>query len=332
LSASAGSLGLCLAPSYWLLLGVALVASIGRATVLPVALAISSTRFAEATSRRRAIGWIVSGISLAAIVGIPALTTIAAQAGWRAAFLALAAGCLLVVPLVQWTVPAGGGAAASGSSWRCVLEGYPPLLRHGPSIGLIGSNLLNNVAVWSIWTYTGAYFAQRSGLSIQEIGLVYLLGGSALVAGSLLASRQRGRDPRSVIAATRAVAGLLFGLAFVLPFAAPLSALLIALALLVVGVSAVLNADLLALESPAGKATTLALSYAANSLGTALGAGLGGLALSLGDYPAVSACALAAGLGSAALAWRTRTLSRDLLLRSQAGMSSRQPISAERYS
>jgi predicted MFS family arabinose efflux permease len=74
--------------------------------------------------------------------------------------------------------------------------------------------------------------------------------------------------------------------------------------MLMVGVSVVLGADLLAAETPAARATTQTLNGSALSLGLALGAALGGLALSLGGYPAIGLCALGFTLAAAWLvAW-----------------------------
>ena len=89
LAALATALGTALAPTYGLLLAVALLGGLNRALVTPVSQAIASLHFAD-DRRRRAISWITAGASGAIVAGIPVLTAIAGRFGWRAAFVALA--------------------------------------------------------------------------------------------------------------------------------------------------------------------------------------------------------------------------------------------------
>jgi DHA1 family bicyclomycin/chloramphenicol resistance-like MFS transporter len=142
LTVVASTLATGLAPSFPLLLTVALVGAVGRAAVQPTAQAIVAGRFADEAARRVAMSRVVIGQSGAAIVGIPLLTFIAALSGWRLAFFALA-GLALLITAVGWRVLPGDPRAANATfGLKSVLAGYLTLLRHRASVGLIAAALV----------------------------------------------------------------------------------------------------------------------------------------------------------------------------------------------
>jgi MFS transporter, DHA1 family, inner membrane transport protein len=308
----ASTLGTALAPTYAALLAAALIGAIGRAATMPVALAVAGLRF-TGDARRRAISITQTGVSWGPLVGIPILTTIAAYADWRAAFLGLAGLTAVAVPLVWRAVGPDAAPAVSRTrpSLRPILAAYAPLVRHRPSLGLIGASLLAAAAVSTVISYVGAFWAQRHGFGIQQVGLATIPPGVALFVGGLAAGGRLGGTPlRPMLVGARAIAGILLGSALILPLPpAPVLALMTLNALLM-GTSFVANTLLLTAESPAGRATTLTASGSASSLGIALGGALGGALLALGDYPALGLGAFAFATSSAALVWwsRPRTL------------------------
>ena len=314
LAVVASTLGTGLAPSYAALLVTILIGAIGRAAVLPVALTLASTRFAG-DARRRAIGSMQAGSTCAPLVGIPVLTTIAAFADWRAAFLGLALLCMAVVPLVWWAVGRGAAPAAPGAPparlrlWG-LLAAYAPLLGHRPALGLIGATLLGNAAIWTVLAYTGAFYAQRFGFTIQQVGLATIPPGIAVVLGSLAAGGRLGGVPlRPLVAGGWGIGAVLLGTALLLPLPAWAVIGLTTLTWGLGGVAIVATPLLLTAESPVGRATTLTLNNSASSLGIALGGALGGLLIVVGDYPALGLGTLVLGTASAALTgWsRART-------------------------
>jgi predicted MFS family arabinose efflux permease len=63
---------------------------------------------------------------------------------------------------------------------------------------------------------------------------------------------------------------------------------------------------LLMRESPASRATTVTLNTVALSLGMALGSMLGGVMLTVGDFPLLGGCAVVLSGMAAGLVWLTR--------------------------
>jgi predicted MFS family arabinose efflux permease len=299
------ALGTALAQTYAALLAVGLVGAVARAAATPIAQAVAGTRFAG-DRRRRAIGWIQAGVSGAAIVGIPALTTIDGLLGWRAAFVALALIAAATALLLALALPAD---RSDGESLRLRAVVLAPLvvLRHRPTAGLVCASLLRTAGIWLFYTYMGAFFVERYGFTTQQVGWTYTVVGLALFGGALTAGGRLGALPqRPLVVATSGLMGLALAAALLLPVGPAAAIGLMVLNCLLGSSGGVLGTLLLVGETPGGRATTLTLNQAGMSLGTALGSSLGGLLLALGGYAALGVGVPLLGLASAALVWLSR--------------------------
>src|SRR5439155_5207632 len=103
LTVATSSLATALAVDMPVLVLAAVLGAVGRAAVMPVAQAIVAICYAGDTPRRRAISRIQSGSPLAATLGIPLLTVIAAALQWRGAFVVVS-GLALAIALVLWAI------------------------------------------------------------------------------------------------------------------------------------------------------------------------------------------------------------------------------------
>jgi DHA1 family inner membrane transport protein len=296
---AATTLGTALAPSYGALLAVRLLGALSGPILGGVSLAAAANCF-EGPARQRAIAWTSAGLSGVGIAGFPLLTAIGGAWGWRAAFVALALAALGGAALLHAVLPRTAARSASRPTPRAILAASA--LRATCWLGII--------------TYTGAYWAERHGLTAAQTGLVYMLACGGYLLGSLAAGGRLGRCPlRPIFAATTALTGLLLGAAHALPLGTVAAVALLGGAALTYGIGWVALVMLLAGESPAGRATTLVLNGALINAGAAGGSALGGLLLIVGGYAALGAglgvCAIAsAGLALAGRARRGEARSR----------------------
>lgn len=317
--AAASALGIGLAPGYLILLMAALLGAGGRAITQPIAVVIAGSQF-TGDQQRRAISWVMAGVTGAVIIGIPALTGIAESFSWRIAFVGLAGMTLILMILVRCELEPDRTRNTSSLSLRGIVTAYRPLARHRPTLGLIGATLLGSAGVWSMATYLGAFYDERYGYTTQQIGWVYLVPGVTLFVGSLLAGGRVGSLPlRPLVIIPRIMTGLAVGCLFILPLSATAGLALLAVQGITTGISGVAVVLLLTLESPAGKATTLTLNTAALSLGTACGSALGGLLLAIGDFSLIGFCSLVLSCSSAALVWTCRERSSSVITAANAG-------------
>ena len=188
-----------------------------------------------------------------------------------------------------------------------MLGAYPPLLRHAPALGLIGSSLLRSAAAWGWFTYFGAYLVEARHLSVQWAGWGYTAVGLGFLAGSVLAGGGVGQlPPRALLIGTALVQGAAMAGPILLALPIPAVFALTGLGAAMMGSANVTVTLLLARESPAGRATTMTVNQAAFSVGSAAGSALGGLLLALSGYRAIAASVPAFCLVAAALVWLCR--------------------------
>ncbi len=306
LAVAVSALGTTLAPTFAILLLVALIGAVSRAIIQPVALALTGTHF-SGPAQRRAISLVVAAASGAPIVGVPALTAIGGAFGWRAAFAALAGAALVVTALAARVIPADPARSGARPSWRAVLGAYPPLLRHAPTVGLVGASLLRSGAAWAWFTYYGAYLVEVRHLSVQQAGWGYTGVGLGFFLGSLLAGGRLGQlPPRPLIIGTALVQALTLLNPLVPGLGLPVVFAVNGLGAAMMGLANVTATLLLGRESPAGRATTMTANQAAFSLGSAAGGAGGGLLLALSGYAAIAASVPVLCLIAAALVWLCR--------------------------
>lgn len=291
------------APGLVLLPIAALLGAAGRATVYPVALAIAGARF-DGDARRVAISRLTTSLSIAPILGIPALTAIAGGFGWRGAFVAAAAVTMILALVVNAVVrdPTGSKLDA-GDGVESFVEAYRPVFAHRSTIGVIGATFLLSAGGWIVWTYLGAFAVEQHGFSTQQAGLAWLGVGLGLLCGGLLGGSRLGRTPlRPLLAFSAAGAGTCLAAGFFLPVTGWVAIGAIALGTLLHGLTQVASALLLSQETPAGHAATMTLRGSAQSFGAALGSALGGAFLPSLGFAALGGLALLLCIGAALLA------------------------------
>jgi predicted MFS family arabinose efflux permease len=303
------SIGIGLAPGYVLLLVAALIGAGARAAAQPISVVIAGALF-QGDQQRRAVSWVVAGATGAVIVGVPALTTLAEYYGWRAAFLALGTLTLLLLLMVLRSINPDVTVVSSRFTFREIIDAYRPLVAHWPTSSLILSMLVGNIGVWMMATYIGAFYSDRFGYSIQQIGWVYFVAGAMLLLGSLLVGGRLGALPlRPMIAASRMLMGLAVAGLFLLPISGIAGIGLVAIQGVTTGVAMVAVVVLLSQESPAGRATTMALNGSAMSFGVALGSALGGLFLGVAGYWLLGVASfLMSSLSAAIVLWKPAVL------------------------
>ena len=168
---------------------------------------------------------------------------------------------------------------------------YGPIIRHRPTVLFVLASLVGNIGQWNIMTYQGAFWIEQHHLTLHEVGLAALVQGIGGLAGSWLMNTRLGAvPPRRLLIFVRTVTGLLIAAPFVLPIPTLGAVICFAIGYVAGGMGTI--ATTLALsDAPTARATVLTLNGAAWSVGIALGAATGGLALTLGGYGLLGVCA-----------------------------------------
>jgi DHA1 family inner membrane transport protein len=283
--AAAGCLlGFGLAPIYVALLVPAVLGGVANATLTGLSLAVARVTFTGA-AQRRAIGWATAGGAAAAVAGVPFLAALSGIAGWRVAFIAAGTAAIGAAWGVHLWISLDAKQSVVLPRAGNLLTPYYPLLRHRPTRQLYTATILRSLCWTGLVTYFGAFLAEERGFGPLTIGITYMLGGAAYVAGSVTAGHLpesgRGRPMAAVMNLALACA---VGLTFSGVFGAMGTALLLPLAGFAGGTGWVGMVTLLAEQAPGRAGTTMTLNTALLNLGAAGGSALGGAMLASEGY------------------------------------------------
>ncbi|MET9505887.1 MFS transporter [Streptomyces sp. NPDC006622] len=138
--------------------------------------------------RGRALGLGMALFSSGQVIGVPLGGVLADATGWRSAFVALAAGTALAVPLLLRQV-AGGVAPGTSSTGRGMFRAVFAAWAHPALRRSLAVNTAFHAANLGAYTFLGVVLVDRFDLSVSALGLVGILVGTGGVVGSLLSGR-----------------------------------------------------------------------------------------------------------------------------------------------
>ncbi|WP_299744293.1 MFS transporter [uncultured Tateyamaria sp.] len=259
-------------------LAARVLVAVVSAGVMPMAGAIGAS-LVPAERQGQALGIVLSGLTIAFIVGVPLGTVVGSAFGWRATFVFAAIIALAVIPAIAILVPSSAADdTPPKSDWTVIKK---PVVLLG--LFLIGMSF---IAAYPIIAFLGPIITASTGLEGAGIGAMQSAIGfgsmGGLIVGSILADR-RGFIPNMRVMYLLFVlvlgtwsfvfltdsAGTWFNIAMVAVVIFLTSATLIAPSPAIE--KALVQAD------PKQSALTLALNTSVIYLGQGIGAGIGGL-------------------------------------------------------
>ena len=289
-----GNLASMLAPSYETLIAARFLAGLPHGAYFGVA-ALVAAHLMGPQNRAKAVAHVMSGLTIATVLGVPMASWLGQSLGWRAAFgLVVAIGIVTVTALWFWLpfqlrfMPTSSPLAELGALRRTQV--WLALL-----VGMIGFG-----GMFAVYTYITTTMTDVAGLSRGLVPLALMVFGLGMVVGNVVGGRLA---DRSVIRALYLSMGALSVVLAVFVIAAhnPWTALVLLFGIGASG-SAVAPALQTRLMDVAHDAQTLAaaLNHSALNIGNATGAMVGGLVIGAGlgyTAPAAAGALLAlAGL------------------------------------
>ena len=159
-------------------IGVACTHSIFWSIVAPIAVRVVPDR-----CRSLALGTVVTGSSLAIILGLPLGRVIGLQVGWRITFLCIGAVALLTLIWLMLSLP------ALPSRGRFSVRKLPQLFGNSTLAGLYLFTFLVATAYYTCYSYIEPFFKQVAGMSDQIVTAALIFFGCAGLVGSMLFSK-----------------------------------------------------------------------------------------------------------------------------------------------
>jgi predicted MFS family arabinose efflux permease len=285
-----------------------LIGGLGGGTFMGTVFATVSDHF-PAAERGRSLGWVVTGQSLALLLGVPAMTLAGTVAGWRGAVLAHAMVVLMCAVSVWFVVPARSGRAIG----RPVpLNSLVRLV--GPRVAaLLVAGAAERVCYAAVAVFLPTYLLTRYAIDAPQLALGLALVAAGNLLGNLLGGYLTDRlpAPQALLAFSLVAAG-----AMALPVLswAPAIAVSVALGFVYTLVNATGRPALLSLLSQVsneGRGAVLGLNITFSSLGWLGATALGGMVIGLAGFGGLAILTFAFGVLGGALSLATWLVPRE---------------------
>lgn len=252
--------------------------------------------------RGQAVGLVFGGISVATVLGVPVGTVVGQNLGWEATFLGVGVLGLLALLAVLLTVPAVG-ASGTGDLRAQARHAFAPRV-----LAMLGTYLLLMGSQFVAFTYLTPYVEDVTGIPSGAVGAFLLLFGVASAVGTFGGGRFADRDPSNTLLVGNIVLIATLGALYVFGTNAVLAGVLLAVwGLVGFGVTPSLQLRVISLAGE-GRDLAATLGASAANAGIALGAALGGWALSSYGAEEVPLVAMVALVVALPAVWATRYL------------------------
>lgn len=242
----------------------------------------------------RAMAAILLGNTLAGAFGAPLGTALGQVAGWRGAFVAVAALGALVLAASWFLVPSLPGASADDDGRGQLRNAFAPRV-----LALLLVCFLVFAASCAAWSYVVPFLEEVTGVSGAMVGVYLMIYGAATAAGAYVGGRLA--DWNAARALVLGLTGLTLSLValWFLGSSPVMVALILALlGLCTMGMAPSLQHRVVSLAGP-GAPLAQSLPASAANVGVATGAAVGGLAIS--GFGVAAAVAVGALIGAVAI-------------------------------
>ena len=291
-----GNLASMVAPTYGTLIGARFLAGLPHGAYFGVA-ALVAAHLMGPQNRAKAVAHVLTGLTVATVLGVPAASWLGQTLGWRAAFgLVVAVGVVTLTALWFW-LPFQLQFMRSSSPLTELGALRRPQVWLALAVGMIGFG-----GMFAVYTYITTTMTDVAGMPRYLIPLSLMVFGLGMFIGNLVGGRLA---DRSVIRALYLSMGSLCATLaiFVVASHSVWTALPVLFAIGLTG-SAVGPALQTRLMDVAHDAQTLAaaLNHSALNIGNATGAWVGGLVITAGyGYTAPAAAGAVLALGGIAI-------------------------------
>jgi predicted MFS family arabinose efflux permease len=275
----AGNLMAVAAASFPLLMASRMLMALGAGLCMPTALGVA-VAIAAAERQGRAVALVISGITIATVVGVPLGSLIGSHFGWRATFALVAVLGAIALAGLLFGLPRGLPRTTATLGQRLAVA------RHGTVLFALATTVLWAIGGFTVFTYISVPL-RNLGFDASEISFALLVFGVAAAIGNMLGgtlSDRMGPVPTAALGLAGMAAALILQ-SFALKFTSPEHARYIVLLLIFCwGISGwtfypAQVASIIRID-PRASAIALSLNASAMYLGFAIGGAAGGLVLS----------------------------------------------------
>ncbi|WP_062466361.1 MFS transporter [Demequina maris] len=270
-----GTVASALAPTFETVVAARVLAGLPHGAYFGVA-ALAAADLMGPGKRGRAVAFVLSGLTIANVVGVPVITWVGQQSGWRVAYLGVAAIFALTTLAIALLVPRAPGDPHA--TVRRELSAFTrPAVWFALATGALGFG-----GFFAVYSYVSPLATEVTGTSESFVPLALIVLGLGMTVGNLVGGRMADDGAmRAVFRLFGAFAGSMLILALA---SGTVPGLLLGLFLVGATASAISPAIQTRLMDVAGDSQTIAaaVNHSALNLGNSLGAFLGGAVIAAG--------------------------------------------------
>jgi DHA1 family inner membrane transport protein len=270
-----GTVASALAPTFELVLVSRFLAALPHGAYFGIAALVAASLMGPG-KRGQGVALVLSGLTIANVVGVPAITFLGQQAGWRVAYLAVAVVFALTFIAVLLAVPLQGGDATA--TMRRELRAFSrPQVWFALLIGSLGFG-----GFFAVYTYISPVATEVASLDVSFVPVVLIVVGLGMTIGNFIGGRAADRNIMvTLFVCFGAFAVSLAGLALTAQWTVGLLFFVFMVGAAAAALSPAIQTRLM---DVAGDSQTLAaaLNHSALNIGNSLGAYLGGVTIAAG--------------------------------------------------
>jgi DHA1 family inner membrane transport protein len=263
------------APSYEMLIVARFVAGLPHGAFFGVAAMVASFLMGP-KNRAKAVAHVMTGLTVATVIGVPMASWLGQALGWRSAFgLVVVVGVMTLTAIAFWLPPLRSMHVTSPLTELGALKRVQVWL--AMLVGMVGFG-----GMFAVYTYISTTMTDVAGMPRALVPLALMVFGLGMVVGNLLGGKMADGSVVRSLYATMSALGVALTV-FVLASHNPWTALLVLFAIGAAG-SAMGPALQIRLMDVAHDGRTLAacLNHSALNMANAIGALVGGLVIAAG--------------------------------------------------
>ncbi|MGO4536322.1 MFS transporter [Leifsonia sp. 2MCAF36] len=270
-----GTIASAVAPTFQLVMLARFISALPHGAYFGIASLVAASLMGPG-KRGRGVAFVLSGLTIANVIGVPTITWVGQHSGWRIAYLVVAAIFALTFVAVALLVPWQAGNARA--TMRNELRAFTRLqVWLALGIGAIGFG-----GFFAVYTYIAPIVTTVTGMPEATVPFVLVVAGLGMTVGNLIGGRAADHSVRNSMLLFFAI--LLVGLAVLWLTASTIVGLLVSIFVVSGACSALSPTIQTRLMDVAHDSQSIAaaLNHSALNIANASGAALGGLTIAAG--------------------------------------------------
>ncbi len=271
-----GNIFTAAAPSYPVLLAARFIAGLPHGAYFGVG-SIAASKLAERGKETSAIAAMVSGMTIANLIGVPLGTWVSHEFSWRFTYLIVVVWGLVTLFFLHKWVPEIKPLPDNG------FRGQFRFLKTLPPWILFSAILLGNGGIFCWYSYVSPFMTNTSGFDTSSMTGIMVLAGLGMVIGNYISGKLSDKySPAKIAYSTQGIVGIILLLIFAFSSYPWISLLLMCICTAGLFALSAPQQILLNENSHGGQMLGATLAQVAFNLGNALGAYTGGFVVNQG--------------------------------------------------